>query len=426
MKTIKLDRITKVEGHAKLEVKVYDGKVKKVRMEVFEGARFFEGILKCRRFDEAPELTSRICGICSQAHMIASLQAVETILRVKVSEQTRRLRKLMLIAQIIQSHALHLYFLALPDYLGYESAISMAKKHMDKIRTGIRIKKLANDMVTVIGGREIHSVTPVVGGFSKLPKQSEMKQLYDRLKKGKKDAIKTAELFAKLKYPSFERENMYASLGRPDKYALTHGNIVSAKTLNIRPVKYKQFFDETVKPYSTAKFVSSRGKSFMVGALARINNHPEVLSKDAKAAIKKSKIKFPNYSPYINNFAQAVEIIHLFDRAMDVIKKIDIKKELPARYKLRAGSAVSVVEAPRGLLFHEYTLDKEGEITAANIIPPTTQNLKSMEDDIKEMLPGILHKPEEKIIDEIERLIRSYDPCISCSTHFLEFKLDRK
>lgn len=426
MPVIKLDHITKIEGHARLKVKVEEREVKKAHIEVYEGARFFEGILKGRRYDEVAHLASRICGVCSQAHLITGLKGMEEALGIRASRQTELLRELLLIGQIIQSHSLHLYFLGLPDYLGFENAISMASKYPQEVKRALRIKKLGNEICTVIGGREVHSITAVLGGFSKLPTSEELGELLKEVKDMKKEAIKTVELFENLSYPEFERKTEYIALRREGEYALLHGNIGSTKGLNITHDRYNEYLKEYTKDYSTAKFVVSEGKGYMVGALARLNLNREMLSRDARNFLKKSKFNFPHYSPFVNNFAQALELVHLADRAMEILQNLPLKKERPIKFEPKAGHGISATEAPRGMLLHEYELDKKGDVKRANIITPTTQNLKNIEDDIRKFLPGILEKSEEEVKLELEKLIRSYDPCISCSTHFLDLDLERK
>ncbi|MEM2918152.1 MAG: Ni/Fe hydrogenase subunit alpha [Candidatus Altiarchaeota archaeon] len=426
MQKISLDTITKIEGHARLDVRVEKGEIKKVQVEVYEGARLFEGILKGRKYDDVHYLCSRICGVCSQAHLIGALKAIEEALGVEASEQTEFLRELLMIGQIIQSHSLHLYFLALPDYLGYDNAIDMASKYKEEVRRALKIKRLGNEICTVIGGREIHSITPVVGGFSKIPSNVEIDKLLKSLKETKEDAIETVRLFENLNYEKFERKTEYVALKRGKCYAMMHGSVHSTEGLDIDHKFYDKYFYEYTTKYSTSKFVMLKGKSYMVGALARLNLNREYLLDGAKMMLRNSKFKFPNYSPYVNNFAQAIEILHLIERAIEILENLKIKHEKPVDVKLREGRGISATEVARGLLFHDYKLDEKGKVLKANILPPTTQNLKNIEDDITQILPKILNRSEEEIKLELEKLIRSYDPCISCSTHFLELNLVRK
>jgi len=414
-KTINIDHIAKIEGHAKLNIKIEDNKVEKCQLEVFEASRYFEAIVKNRGYDELPIITARICGICSQAHAIASIKAIENAFGIRPSQQTKLLRELLCIASVIQSHVLHLYFMVLPDYLGYDSALAMASKYKNEISRALKLKKLSNDIMTVIGGRDIHSVTCVVGGFSKIPSKSEMKELLERIKDAKNDAIETAKLFTKLRYPKFERKTHYFALTKPKQYAILDGSIASTKS-KIKTKDYEKHFKEHIMPYSTAKFCIAKEGS-MVGALARININRKSLGYNAKKLLK---LKTPCYNAFMNNVCQAVEIVHLIETSIKMIEGLKLKEEPLPLIKPKARRGISATEAPRGLLFHDYQFDKNGIVKSANIITPTSQNLKNIEEDIKEFLPTILKKKEKEIILDLEKLIRAYDPCISCSTHFLE------
>ena len=414
-KIIKLEHISKIEGHAKLTIKIEQGKVKKTRLDIFEGARFFEAIIMNRKYDEVPWLTSRICGVCSTSHLIASIMAVEDAFKVKISEQTRLLRELLHIGAIMQSHAIHLFFMVLPDYLGFESAIQMAKKKKKIISLALNVKKAGVDIVTLIGGRDFHPITATIGGFSRIPKKKEVIALLDNLKKKKKKIIQAASLFSKLNYPKFERDAQYFAL-HGDKYNVLDGRISCHGNYCIPNINYSDYFKEHIKKGSTAKYVLYHGKPFFVGALARVNTNYKFLSKDAKKKIVESK------NPYLNNLAQAVEIIHFLDRSIEILENLNLKKEKLPKIKLQKSRGVSVIEAPRGLLFHDYEFNEKGFVTKANIITPTALNIKNIEGDIKEYLPTILSKQKEEIVLELEKLIRAYDPCISCSTHFLKVK----
>lgn len=423
-KTIKLDHIAKIEGHANLSIKIDKGAIEKVNLEVFEGARFFEGILRGRRYDEVPILTSRICGICSCIHTTASLIALEEALGVEVSEQTRLLRELMCTGERIRSHATHLYFLALPDYIGFESAMAMAPEHGDEIKKALHLIKLGNNIVSTVSCRDIHPVAAVVGGFTKTPTKEELNSLLRRLLEDKEKVVEAARFFCKLKYPEFERKTNYFALDDGRTYAMVSGDNVSCTGGVCMPKSsYIKHLREYLKPYSTAKFVVSGEEGYLVGALARVNNNRKHLSIDARRIIDESGVNTPSNNPFHNNLCQAVEMIHHIDRAIEILQNIPLKEdEPPVEVKIKAGHGLSAVEAPRGLLFHDYDLNDDGAISKVNIITPTSQNLRNIEEDIKAYLPGILDESEHDIIIELEKLIRSYDPCISCSTHFLRVK----
>ncbi|MGM5482533.1 MAG: Ni/Fe hydrogenase subunit alpha [Nanobdellota archaeon] len=424
---ISIEHIAKVEGHGKLYVDVVKGKVECVQMSIFEGARYFEGLVKDRHISEVPSVVSRICGICSQSHLLCSQLAIENAMNIKVTKQTQTLRELLMLASLMQSHVLHLYFLALPDYLGYDSAMSMAKKYKKEVSRALKLKRLANDIVQTVGGREIHSLTPVIGGFAKLPTQSEINELLKKVKEHKKDFEETAKLFGKLKYPDYKRETQYLAIGNKDKVDYLKGNLFCGKK-KLTPKKYANFISEDVVKYSNTKCVTLKDNEMMVGALARINNNRKLMTRNSKIIMNKSNIKFPSNNPYHNNAAQGFELIDFYDRAVNILKDLSIKDEKPKDLKTVPGRGVSVVEAPRGTLIHEYEINKYGKIKKANIIAPTTINMKNIEEDIKSILPEMIKKTKSKtkIRDEIEKLIRAYDPCISCSTHFLELIWNEK
>ncbi|MFH1440109.1 MAG: Ni/Fe hydrogenase subunit alpha [Candidatus Woesearchaeota archaeon] len=427
---IKLDHITKIEGHAKINIKIEKNQVKKVKLDVYESARFFESLVLCRKYDELSPLTSRICGTCSPSHAITSLLATENALKVKVSEQTDVLRDLLLYGTAIQNHVMHLYLLALPDYFGYESAIAMASKHKDKVLMGLNLKKIGNQLVTAVGGREVHPITAVVGGFSKIPDNNKLKEQINIFKKARKHAVSTVELFMKLKYPKFSRDTQAFGLVN-DTHSFYKGRInciggICFPDLNGNS-NYDNIFAEHIKKGSTAKVVLYKGKPFFNGALARLKVNSDSLSKGSKKYI--DKIDFMN--PFHNNTAQAIEVLHSFDRIIEILENIKLKQEDVVDFKVGAGSGnsgirgVAVTEAPRGLVLHDYTLDKDGYCIKANIITPTAQNLKQMEDDLKIMIPTLLNKPESVLKKNVEMLIRAYDPCFSCSSHFLELNIEK-
>ncbi|MFH1506482.1 MAG: Ni/Fe hydrogenase subunit alpha [archaeon] len=422
-KTIKLDYITKVEGHADLSIKIRKDKKPDVNLKIFEGARFFEGLVTNMDFKRVPLVTSRICGVCSQAHLLASYTALEQAQNIKISNQTSSLRKLLLYASIIQSHALHLFFMSLPDYFNIENAIELAKKRPEIVKLAISIKSLANKILEIVGGRQIHSVTTRFGGFTKLPEKKELDELLSLLKKEKPKMLREfKQIFSTLKQPDFKTDNDFLALCS-DEYAPFKGTLKTLSSITFEIGDYRTYLKENIRTYSSSKFVSMKNKSFITGALARVNLKSEFLSKDAKKLLKTTKLELPNRNPFNNNLCQAIEIIHFFDECITILQKLRVRQEKEVEVKLKEPTiGVSAIEVPRGVLFHEYTLRADGSISACNIITPTTQNVLSIENDIKKMLPQILNKPKKEITDMIERLIRAYDPCISCSTHFLNVK----
>lgn len=417
MKTINLEHITKIEGHASLRLKIRNSRVETCELRAIEGSRYFEGFMKDRLYTEAPEISSRICGICSCSHTVCSIQAIENAIKANPSEQTKSLRKLMMIGERIRSHATHLYFLALPDYLGYESALDMTKKHRLEIQTALDLMQLGNNLIYTIGGRDLHPVSAAVGGFLKLPRQEQIDNLARDLEKAKPASLRTARIFSGLDYPDFTRETEHVSLFRKGEYAIISGEIKSGKS-SFPKKKYHNYIREYHVPYSNANFVVKAGKSYMLGALSRLMNNERHLSRDAKKIHKKTL----ECNPFLNNYAQAVELVHYIDEALDICQSLKIRKEKPSSIRPRAGYGISAVEAPRGTLFHEYVLDRNGKIGKANIVTPTAQYLRNLQDDLQMYITSLIRNPETRIAEEAEKMIRAYDPCFSCSTHFLEIK----
>ncbi|MEW5955028.1 MAG: Ni/Fe hydrogenase subunit alpha [Candidatus Micrarchaeota archaeon] len=436
-KTIRVDRLSKIEGHANLAVTVEGREVKDVKMEVFEAAQFYEAVVRAKPFHEVPITVGRICGFCSQAHHNTALAAIEEAVGLEPTRQTRLLRELLQIGQMLTSHSLHLYFLALPDYLGFDNAIQMASKHPAYVQQALELKHVATELVVAVGAREIHSINALVGGFSSVPTKSKIGVLANKLKQSKQAALETVKLFGSLKTPELESPPRYACLSAEGEYAIMGGIIESSecktpseagKCIVLHKNEYRRYMQEYLKPHSTSKFATFGGATYFVGALARVNNNFSRLSEDARKAALETSTKFPNASPFANNLAQAIELVHFHDRAIEILAGLSktIKQEPLPHIAPKAGKGIGVTEAPRGTLIHEYEVGADGRVTAANIVTPTAQNLRHMEETIREYVPWLLHLPDEKISLELEKLVRAYDPCFSCSTHFLKLKLDRK
>lgn len=423
---IKLNHICKIEGHANLDLEIEGSTIKTCRLEAVEGSRFFEGVVLDRRYDDVAEIVSRICGICSVGHTVTSLKAIENAFGINVTKQTIVLRELMTIGERIRSHATHLYFLCLPDYAGFSSAIEMASKYKKDIERALQLIKLGNQIVSVIGGREMHPFTSVVGGFTKSISGVEKQELLKSLKQALPECVKTYNLFNKLDYSFFSRERENISLRQIDGFPLLEGAIISDKGFNINSDRYEYFIKENFNTYSTSKFALKDNKEFMVGALPRVNNNFKLLSGTCQRLMKKSRISFPSKNPFHNIVAQALELIHWTEHAIELLEKNEFFDELPINFETKKSIGYAATEVPRGILFHHYEFDENGNVTKSNIITPTVQNLKTIESDIKEFVPSLLHKKKEEIILDIEKLIRAYDPCFSCSTHFLNVKWNRK
>ncbi len=422
--------ISRVEGHGDLILNVKDKKVEKLIFRIPESPRFFEAMLEGKNWDKPSHITSRICGICSVAHTYASIKATESAFGVVPNDMILKLRKLIMHHEIIQSNVLHVYFLAAPDFLGVGSVVPLVETHPAVVEIALRAKKVANDMIRMIGGRAVHPIRTVVGGFTKLPSEEEMLHMKEMLKSLYPDLEASLGVLKTLDLPAFERETEYISLSNPDDYAHYDGNIKSTDGWEIDPMDYLDKIKEKVVQHSTAKHCWASRDSFMVGALSRFNNNYDQLTDNAKRFAEEFGMKAPCYNTYLNNIAQFVEIIHSVDDSIKLIDELleegmDDEKAM-VEVKPKAGRGVGVVEAPRGLLIHDYTYDDNGKIEKANLIIPTGMNYINIENDLNAIVPDIIDKSEDEIRLACEMMIRAYDPCISCSTHFLKVKLVNK
>ncbi|MCK4452040.1 MAG: nickel-dependent hydrogenase large subunit, partial [Anaerolineae bacterium] len=374
---IEIGYVARVEGEAGLKIEVSVGQipvlspveVKELVLDVWEPPRFFEGFLVGRKYYEVPDLVARICGICPVSHMLTALKALEKALGINPTQQTKSLRRLMALSQILASHLVHLYMLALPDYLGYESIVGMMPDYGEEIGRLLRMKTVANDLTRAIGGRALHPVTTVVNGFTRLPSVGELRRLAEALKGIKEDAVETVRLFASLPYPDLQRRSEYVALRNHERYAFTEGRVVSSEGLDIAEGEYVDYFQEEQVPYAMAKrsIVKGRG-AFRVGALARMNLNFHQLSEGAKEAAgsvgrPSPNVGFepPSHNPFHNNLAQALEVLHCVDECVSIIEVLDLK-EKEGDFAVRAGEGWAITEAPRGLLYHKYCINDKGVV----------------------------------------------------------------
>ncbi len=435
---VNVEYLTRVEGHGNIVVNVKDGKLEDCRLDIIEPPRFFEGMLRGRSIFEAQHITSRICGICACGHSLASIQAGEDALGFVASEQTIRLRKLLLHQEILDSHILHIYLLAAPDLLGVKSFVPLIDTHNKVVRRALRMKKNCNNICDILVGRHVHPISAIVGGFTKLPKEKDLDTMLDILKSMQPDMDATIELLATLKFPDFQRPTEYVALvNDTDEYPLLSGEIGSTDGLKLNKKDYLKLTNEFMVPLSSAKHTKASRSSYMVGALARLNLNFNKLNLKAKKAADLLQFKPVCTNPYLNTVAQAIESVHCLEESITLIehfKANGLKQEEAivvglnekGTIPVRAGKGVGAVEVPRGILFHDYEIDKDGKIINANCIIPTGQNLGNVEDDMRKLVPEILDKSDEEITLMMEMLVRAYDPCISCSTHFLDVKFTNR
>ncbi len=421
---INVHHITRVEGHGNITVNTKDGKIEEITWAIPESPRFFEAMLRGLNYADVTWIAPRICGICSIAHATASIQATEAAFGVQLSEQAMLLRKLLYHAETLQSHVLHFYFLAAPDFLGVGSVFPLVNTHKEVILRALRLKKLANDLADLIGGRKTHPMACIVGGFTKLPEISQLKIMQQGLAQAMDDLRETVKLFKGVKIPNFIRETEYIALKDPKEYAFISGDIASTDTSTAPVTDYLSITNEFCVPQSTAKFSKHNRDSYMVGALARFNNNYTQLSPEAQKAAEDLGLKAICHNPYMISVAQVVESIHTVEESLKIIDQLmarGLKEEKPD-VKVKEGRGIGAVEAPRGILFHDYTYDDKGVLTEANCVIPTNQNHNNIQKDMEALVPSVINKSQEEITHLLEMLVRAYDPCISCSAHFLEVK----
>lgn len=424
---IHVDYLARVEGEGGLDVFVEDGEIKDLRLNIFEPPRFFEGWLRGRSYMEIPDLTARICGICPVAYQVSGSNAVENAFGVKITKEIRALRRLLYLGEYIESHSLHIYLLALPDFLGYESAISMAKDHPDVVRRALRMKRLGNDLMTAIGGREVHPVSMRPGGFYRAVAREELEPFLPRLREGLEDAIWTVKFVSKLDIPDFTRDIEFVALRHEEEYGIVDGRIVSNKGIDISPDKYDETFEEIQVPYSTSFHSVVRGRrEYFVGPLARVNLNMDKLSKEAQMAMKECGIPFPNSNPFTSIVARAIELVLAMEESIQIIESYEKPDPPYVEVQPKESIGYGVSEAPRGILYHSYRFDEEGKILYAKIVSPTAQNQRQIEADLREWIPKVIDLPIEEATLKCEMVIRNYDPCISCSCHFLKLRVHRK
>jgi len=415
-----IKEISKVEGHTNLEVELYNGKVERCELQIYEGQRFFEQLVIGRHYSQVPLIVSRICGFCNISHLNTAIEAIERAFSVKPSDQALLLRELATNAEFIKSHALHLMFLVLPDFLHKESILDFNKKEQRYIKQALDLKKAGTDLLKVLGARVYPSVNIRVGGFSLLPKQAELNRLLPKLRKAKEIAGEVIELFADFKdeFP-FARKTEYVGLVG-SRYCLLCGQIHCSEGTIIEEEDYLNHVKEFVVPYSTAKEASFNGKEYQVGAQARLNLNQKELCPEAKERMKDLGLRFPSHKIYYNNIAQAIELLQCIESSIETIELLQLRKEPLAEIKPREAEGIGVTEAPRGTLYHCYRFDAKGFVREADMVIPTLQNSRNIELDLVQFIPSLLKLPLEKANLEIEKLIRAYDPCISCATHFLK------
>ncbi len=425
-RTLKVGLLARVEGEGALHVRVKNNRVVDAKLKIFEPPRFFEALLRGRNYLEAPDITARICGICPIAYQLGASHAMEDACGVRVDGALRDLRQLIYCGEWIESHALHIFMLHLPDFLGYDDAIGMAAEHKDAVAMGLRLKKIGNLLMSVLGGREVHPINVRVGGFYRVPTATELAELKPELEWARSASIETLELLKTLTYPDFEQEYEYVALSHPDEYAVLDGRLRSNRGLDIPIYEFKSHFVEEHVKHSTSLHAVLRDRgAYMVGPLARYNLNFDQLTDVAREAAMEIGPGRECNNPFRSIQVRAVELLHACDLGLQLIDTYKEPTHPFVETTPRPAVGFGCTEAPRGICWHRYRIDYDGTIRDATIVPPTSQNQKSIEADLREFVTQHLHLNTEDLTWKCEQAIRNYDPCISCSCHFLRLDLER-
>ncbi|MCB0403624.1 MAG: nickel-dependent hydrogenase large subunit [Bdellovibrionales bacterium] len=426
-KIIKVDYLARVEGEGALYIKTKGKEVEAVELKIFEPPRFFEAFLRGRSYEEAPDITARICGICPVAYQMSAVHAMEQALGISLDPEIRKLRRLLYCGEWIESHVLHIYMLHAPDFLGVSSAMELAKTHKAEVERGLRMKKIGNRIVSLVGGREIHPINVRVGGFYQIPKQRDLEALLPELEWARQASKQTAQWAAGFTFPDFESEYEFVCLSHPNEYPFNEGQITSSHGLSIPAADFEKHFEEQHVAHSNALHcVRKGGGAYFTGPMARFAMNFEKLSDDVRAEAKKIGVGPDCRNPFRSILIRSLEVMHAYEEAMRIIRSRPNPSEAAPKITPKAGWGAAATEAPRGLLYHHYKLGDSGLIEEAKIVPPTSQNQKRIEQDLRQFVTKNIAADDEKLTWQCEQAIRNYDPCISCATHFLKVKWDRE
>jgi coenzyme F420-reducing hydrogenase alpha subunit len=424
---IRVPALARVEGEGGLFVRLRGNQVQEIRLDIYEPPRFFESLLRGRHFHEVPDITARICGICPVAYQMSSVHALEAALGHTPSPEIHRLRRLLYCGEWIESHCLHIHLLHAPDFFGYPSGLHMAADYPDEVKRGLRLKKHGNELLDLFGGRAIHPINVTVGGFYRLPTAEAVRALLPHFEWGLSAAVEMARWVAAFPFEPLAPDYEFVSLVHPDEYPMNAGHIASTRGLLVPAADFEQHFAEQQVPHSTALHCvrTATQSTYLVGPLSRVNQNLDRLSPTARRLADQLHVDWPCTNPAQSIIARALEVVHAYDEALSILR--DYRRPASPRVELPpvAASGAAATEAPRGLLYHRYEIDNAGLVRAANIVPPTSQNQGQIESDLRQLVARIADQPDAAIEHSCERLVRSYDPCISCSTHFLKLTLER-
>jgi sulfhydrogenase subunit alpha len=425
-RTIRVNYLTRAEGEAALRIRMRDGELIDLHLDIFEPPRFFESFLRGRDSREAADLTARICGICPVAYQMSTIHAFERLYDITIDPAVRELRRLYLCGEWIESHALHIHMLAAPDFLGCDSVITLADKNREAVERGLRIKKVGNAIVAALGGRSVHPVGACIGGFTRIPRRDQLADLREQLLRARDDAAECMRWVSHFDLPAVTRDIEFVSLQHPDKYPMNEGRITSSKGIDASPDAFDDFFEEHQLPYSNALHCKVKGRGpYLLGPLARVNLNFDRMGPDVTSVARETGIPWPNSNPYTSIVARALEVLYAIDEAVGVIDGYQPPTVPAVSFEMRSGVGRAITEAPRGSLYHAFETDERGLIQSARIVPPTSQNQARIEADLRALVPDLIQRSQAEATHMCEVAIRNYDPCISCSTHFLKLEIQR-
>jgi len=425
--SINVPVLARVEGEGAMELEVRDGHITELRLRIFEPPRLFEKFLEGRSYTEVPDIVARICGICPVAYQMSAAHAIEMIFGAKTTPWVREMRRLFYCGEWIESHALHIHLLALPDFLGYESAIAMAADHPEEVKRGLRLQELGNSLVRLLGARSVHPVGVRAGGFFHAPRAAEMAAKLEECRAALPEVEALVRWVAALDLPDDPQSFTSVALRHPDEYAFNEGRIVSDDGLDIDISEFHQHFQESHIPHANALHCHLHGKPYLVGPLARVNLNYTQLPEAVRANLEATPVRFPSNNMFHSALARAVELHFALLEAIRILENYTVPDSPYVEVTPRAGVGYGCTEAPRGILWHRYELDAQGRVVQATIVPPTSQNQARIEDDLRRSLEAMgLDKPDDEIRLRGETVIRNYDPCISCATHFLKVNIKRE
>lgn len=425
--SINVPVLARVEGEGAMEIEVRDGRISDLKLRIFEPPRLFEKFLEGRSYAEVPDIVARICGICPVAYQMSAAHAIESIFGARTTPWVREMRRLFYCGEWIESHALHIHLLALPDFLGYESAIAMAADHPEEVKRGLRLQELGNSLVRLLGARSVHPVGVRAGGFYHAPRAADMAAKLEECRAALPEMEALVRWVAALDLPDDPQSFTSVALRHPDEYAFNEGRIVSDDGLDIDISEFHQHFQESHIPHANALHCHLHGKPYLVGPLARVNLNYMQLPEAVRSNLEATPVRFPSNNMFHSALARAVELHFALLEAIRILENYTVPESPYVEVTPRAGVGYGCTEAPRGILWHRYELDAQGRVVQATIVPPTSQNQARIEEDLRRSLEAMgLDQPDDAIRLRGETVIRNYDPCISCATHFLKVDIKRE